>query len=197
MAGSPTKRAKREAALAAAEAAGVEPSPQTKPKRQRKAEKAAKDAEAEAVIARYKPPRLRVGQKLGRPRTSLTDNMVAKVEEWAYGGMSKRRIAWCLSMHPDTLQAIMLREPRVMLAYERGRAMAIGELEMDDFARARNGDPYARERILRTLGGWSEKFIVEEQLSPDFEGLGEEARDVLASAIDLIIERQAEGESPK
>ena len=91
--------------------------------------------------------------KGGRPRIELSDEQVAQVEKLA-AVLNHEQIADFLGIGDQTLRRRMREDSRVLEAYARGRARAIGNVAGNLIQQANKGNVNAARFYLETQAGW-------------------------------------------
>ncbi len=97
-----------------------------------------------------------VGQGIGGGREPMvfTEEQIKKVEELG-GGLTHKQIADYFGIHPDTFNDIKNRQPKVALAYKKGKSDAIDTVRKSLMDKCREGDTSAIIFFLKTQAGWS------------------------------------------
>jgi hypothetical protein len=97
---------------------------------------------------------------MARPKIELTAAAIAHIEEYAGRGCTLHQIALQLDVSDSTLDRWM-QQPQVKRAWERGRAIAAGEMTGKLYNLAMAGDTVAVIFWLKSQLGWSDKPLVE------------------------------------
>lgn len=93
--------------------------------------------------------------KGGRPRVVFDEKQIKEVERFA-AVLNVDQIAELFGISEATFYRILDRQPEVMRAYKRGRAVAAGRVAQTLFRRACDGDLTAAIFYLKTRAGWRE-----------------------------------------
>ena len=93
------------------------------------------------------------GERPGRKKIMFTDEQIKQIERMA-AVLTKGEIAYCLGVSHDTLGRRMREDPRIEMAYNKGRAEAKLAMGASLIKHARNGSVAAAMFYLRTQGGW-------------------------------------------
>jgi predicted transcriptional regulator len=97
---------------------------------------------------------------MARPRKTLTDEQVAQVEKLA-AVLTLEQIADFLGVSGQTVRRRMKEEPRVLEAFTRGRARAVGQVATNLVQQAVAGNTQAAIFYLKTQAGWKETNVQE------------------------------------
>jgi hypothetical protein len=85
----------------------------------------------------------------------LTDDQILQVEKLA-GVLNITQISHYLGIHSDTFQEIKKRDPRLVRAYQSGKAISIQAVASNLVGKALAGDTTAAIFYLKTQARWSE-----------------------------------------
>jgi len=97
---------------------------------------------------------------MGRKAIELTEEQKAQVEALA-AYLTNEQIADYFGISRPTFNAIMERDPDILLRYKRGKAKAIGSVAQSLIQQARAGDKVAAMFYLKTQAGWRETTHVD------------------------------------
>ncbi len=100
------------------------------------------------------------GNRLPRPRKTLSDDQVREVETLA-ALLNQDQIADYLGICRNTFRAICTREPEVLARYKKGKAKAIAHVANGLLQKARAGDTTSSIFYLKTQAGWRETTHLE------------------------------------
>jgi len=103
--------------------------------------------------------------KGGRPKTELTEEQIAQVEQLA-ALLNQEQLCDFLGIPARTFRAICQRDERVSAAYKKGAAQAVGSVAQSLIRRAREGNVTAQIFFLKTRGGWKEDQPTIDQSQP-------------------------------
>ena len=104
----------------------------------------------------------------GRPVKVLTEDQVKEVEKLARV-IPKYMLADYFGMTEKTFRAVEERQPEIMAAYNKGKALAIYDVAQCLVRQAENGNVQAAKFYLKTQGGpaWSENKPMVEIKPPE------------------------------
>jgi hypothetical protein len=92
---------------------------------------------------------------VARPKLEITDSAIATIEQFAGQGCTLTQIALMIDVSDSTLDR-WLKHPQVKRAYERGRAIAAGEITGALYNLAKKGDVAAAIFWCKSQLGWKE-----------------------------------------
>jgi hypothetical protein len=92
----------------------------------------------------------------GRPSVDFSDEQIEQVEKLA-AMLPMAKIADFFGIHENTLREKFTTDPRVSVAYTRGRAKVEASMARSVIVAGTNGDLAAAQFYLRTQAGWSDK----------------------------------------
>ena len=101
---------------------------------------------------------------MGRKPKTLTPEQLSEVETLA-ALLTTEQISDYFGITRPTFNAIMEREPEILLRYKKGKARAIGSVARGLIQQARDGNLTAMMFYLKTQAGWREKDRIDENAS--------------------------------
>lgn len=102
---------------------------------------------------------------MARPRKTLTAEQIKQVEKLA-SVLNQTQLAEYFEMSHTTFIEVCKRQPKVSLAYKKGRASAIEKVATSLIQQAIEGNTTAQMFYLKTQAGWRETDKTDENGDP-------------------------------